>query len=324
MAHNLAINAANGKHRMMYFGDTPWHKLGTKVNGLATAEETMKAAQLDYTVKLFPLYADDGLGNKILLPKTFAIGSGADIFGTVSDKYRILQNADAFSFFDALVGSGEAIYTTAGALGQGERIWLMAQLPGYISVNGEDVVEKYLLLTNGHDGKTSVRAKLTPVRVVCQNTLNLALSKGGNEISITHNVSMEGKLKEAHRLLGLANRLYADLGEIFKKMSLKSVTGDDVVRFAEALIPKPEDPEEDTSHRILRREQIVHLHEAGAGAEMSRGTVWGMYNAATEYADHVATASRDQEGWLNSMWFGDRADFKRKAFDLAMAMVNGN
>ena len=181
MAHNLLIQ--NGQASMFYLSEVPWHGLGVKLDRPATAKEAIEAAQLDWPVIKLPLFA----GSKhIVVPDKFAVVRKTrnlvqktdPVLGIVGKDYTPLQNCDAFRFFDPMVGQNAAIYHTAGALGQGERVWILAKLPGHIRVAKDDITEKYLLLSNSHDGKSSVQIKFTPVRVVCQNTLTIALNDG--------------------------------------------------------------------------------------------------------------------------------------------------
>ncbi len=189
MGHNVSFK--NGKARMFYWGGLPWHGLGTKLDGPATSAEAIKAAQLDSNVIKVPLCAVDKRGSAGV-PDFFATVPedgwgklGCPVFGVVGKDYKPLQNVDAFRFFDSIVGMGAAVYHTAGALGNGSRVWILAKLPSSIRVVGEDVADKYLLLSNGHDGHTAIQIKFTPVRVVCQNTLTRALKGGGRSTSPT-------------------------------------------------------------------------------------------------------------------------------------------
>lgn len=318
MGHNLNIN--NGKASMMYVGETPWHRLGTKLEKPTTAAEAIQAAGLDFTVQMMPLRTEHV---DILVERHFATVrmDSFQALGVVGARYTPIQNKDAFTMFDVLVGEGEAIYHSAGALGKGERIWLLAKLPDYIRVNGNDIVEKYLLLTNSHDGSEVVRVKLTPIRVVCENTLTAALEGTEQEVRIRHTSNAQVKLKEAHEILGLSNSLYAELDRIFNEMSARKVTGKEIESYVRAVFPEP--PRGDyRSHAAKVHEKVAELVESGAGAELARGTLWGAYNAVTEFVDHFRLAKADDSARLKSMWFGSGEALKKKAFRIAVGHIS--
>jgi phage/plasmid-like protein (TIGR03299 family) len=223
--------------------------------------------------------------------------------------------------FDALVGEGEAIYHTAGVLGKGERIWLLAKLPDYIRVNGNDIVEKYLLLTNAHDGTGSVRVKLTPIRVVCENTLTLALTRAEQEVRIRHTADAQTRLKEAHQILGLTNKLFAELDCIFNRMSETDLKKASLNEYLARVFPDP--PREGYPSRAPRiRENVRELIETGRGAEAAKGTLWGAYNAVAEYVDHYRIPKAGDSARLKSMWFGNGERIKKVAFRIAIGMLN--
>ena len=184
MAHNLATT--NGKTAMMYVGEVPWHRLGTKLDQPATAREAITAAGLDYRVELKPLKTDDG--NDVPTRKATVRTDTNQVLGVVGNGYVPVQNFQAFGFLDAVVADGGLRYHTAGALGRGEKIWMLAKLPGQIQVkNSADIVDKFLLLSNAHDGSAALRVYFTPIRVVCQNTLSLAERRSqGQGVSILH------------------------------------------------------------------------------------------------------------------------------------------
>ncbi len=318
MPHNL--NVTNGGPSMMYIGEAPWHSLGTRLDKPATSEEAIQAAGLDFTVEKFRLQT---IPNDLPVESHFATvrTDTMEVLGVVGSRYEPIQNKDAFTTFDALVGEGEAIYHTAGALGKGERIWLLAKLPDYIRVNGNDLVEKYLLLVNSHDGSSTVRVKLTPIRVVCENTLSLALSGAEQEVHIRHTLNAKEKLKEAHEILGLTNKLYTQLDAIFNRMSETKVQGQTLTDYVKAVFP--EDPNS-KDHAWVRKvhDTVLELAESGEGAETARGTLWGAYNAVTEYVDHYRHAKGDESVRLKSMWFGSGERIKKNAFRTAIAMMN--
>ncbi len=190
MAHNLNFNDRTGKYSFFSVKEKAWHNLGQIVEENPTSQEAIKFAGLDYEVEKSLLFtknrgiteSQDGLimsNSELEVPNYFAnIRTDNDtVLGVVGKDYQIVQNREAFSFFDSIVGGGEGIlYETAGALGNGERIFITAKLPDYIRVgNGDDITEKYIFLTTSHDGSGSITAAFTPIRIVCQNTLNASL-----------------------------------------------------------------------------------------------------------------------------------------------------
>ena len=318
MSHNLFVQ--NGRANMFYVGEAPWHRLGTHLENPATAAEAIQLAGLDFMVKLKPMKTTVNR-KRIIIPKAYATvrTDTSDILGVVGSRYQPIQNKDAFAFFDALIGKDEAIYHTAGVLGKGEQIWILAKLPGYIRVGKNDPVEKYLLLVNSHDGTAVVRAKLTPIRVVCSNTLSIALQGGEQEVRIKHTANAVHKLEQAHKLLGLTNNLYTQLDTIFNRMSQKKISEKQLIEYVKALVPSNPDAQYQTRNENIR-DAILELHESGQGAESSRGSLWGVYNAVTEYSDHVQH-SRDTNKQLRSIWFGGGERLKLKAFALANRML---
>jgi phage/plasmid-like protein (TIGR03299 family) len=203
MPHELATTA-DGRTAMMYCGEPPWHGLGTRLDAPATAEEAINAAGLNYEVRLTPLATADGLD----VPQRKAVVryDTQEVLGVVGNDYVPVQNREAFGFLDAVVAGGGLRYHTAGGLGRGERVWMLAKLPEQIRVkNSDDLVDQFLLLSNAHNGTAALRTFFTPIRVVCANTLAVAHRRGeGQGISIRHEGNLTAKIKEAQQLLGLA------------------------------------------------------------------------------------------------------------------------
>ncbi len=317
MPHNL--NVTDGGPSMMYVGETPWHSLGTKLDRPATAEEAIQAAHLDFTVEKYRLKTTP---NDLQVESHFATvrTDTMEVLGVVGSRYEPIQNKDAFTTFDALVGEGEAIYHTAGVLGKGERIWLLAKLPDYIRINRDDLVEKYLLLVNSHDGSSTVRVKLTPIRVVCENTLSLALSGAEQEVHVRHTLNAMEKLKEVHEILGLTNKLYMQLDAIFNRMAETKLEQETLTEYVKTVFPEnPESKDQSWVKKV--HDTVFELAESGEGAEMTRGTLWGAYNAVTEYVDHYRNAKGDETQRLKSMWFGSGERIKKNAFRSAVNML---
>ena len=327
MAHELATT--NGRPSIAYFGETPWHGLGTKLENPATAEEAIVAAGLDYSVDLVEMNTLDGT----IVPGRKAVVrcDSKQVLGVVSDSYVPIQNAECFSFLDAVVAAGQVKYHTAGALGKGERIWMLAKLPGHIRVRGtDDVTEKYLLLTNSHNGTSALRVYFSPIRVVCANTLAVAERRSrGQGISILHKGDLGAKVREAQQVLGLAARFYDDVQIKVDFLAGYRPTKQQVGKYFQELFPNP--IEGNTTRARNTRQRLWELFEHGRGQDIAgiRHTGWAAYNAVTEFVDHhrPTRARNDRERAsrrLQSQWFGSGARLKATAWNLALVMANQN
>jgi len=342
MAHNLNFNERTGKYSFFSVLQKAWHNLGQVVEQYPTSAEAVKCAGLDFEVIKSPLYThgtgvtigNDGEikeGGNILLPGNFATmrTDTNQVFGVVGKDYQIVQNADAFGFFDAIVGGGEGIlYETAGALGNGERIFITAKLPDYIRVgNGDDVTEKYIFLTTSHDGTGSITAAFTPIRIVCQNTLNASLHNMSNVVRIRHTSGAKQRLEEAHKVMGLANKLSTQLEGIFNGWAKVRITDTEVKKLIQlALCPNRETltalkkgAEDDLSTVFKNTVEDAFAYGMIADTQQmdtTKGTVFGAYNAITGYYQNVRNY-KDDEAKLQSIVMGGTAQTKaQRAFEL--------
>jgi phage/plasmid-like protein (TIGR03299 family) len=298
---------------------SPWHDLGTELDDPLTASEAVGFAGLDYTVVRKPMegFVDRDTAADVSGRWVTTRTDTGDVLGIVGEGYEPVQNRDAFSFFDTLVADGTASYETAGIIGRGERMWILAKLPGFMSVNEDDHVNKYLLLSNSHDDCGSVRVKLTPVRVVCNNTLTAAL-QGAGEVHVRHTADGPENVKKALAVLALSTRLFDELDAVFNRMALTKVTDGQLLEYVKALVPD-DGTGVDGAAAGRTREAVLNLYESGQGANLSRGTLWGAFNCVTEYTDHLMEA--DPSTRLESIWFGRGEELKLKAFRLAWRMM---
>lgn len=217
---------------------------------------------------------------------------------------------------DSLVFSKEAKYHTAGALFNGKRIWLLCKLPEQIVVMDDDTVDRYLLLVNAHDGTSSCKVMFTPIRVVCNNTLNLATSKAETKVNIAHTGDIEKKLNEARRILGIAINYFRNLEEAYKAFAAKALVETDLRKYVANVLPG----ETTRMHNI--RQQVLNLHEIGAGSEIAHRTLWGAYNSITEFVDHHSiNPGKYPDRYLNNILFRRGAEIKTKAFEEAVSLV---
>ncbi len=342
MAHNLNFNDRTGKYSFFSVKEKAWHNLGQIVQVYPSSEEAIKFAGLDYEVEKSPLFTKvagivensngiEMIDSELEVSNYFANirTDNNTVLGVVGKDYQIVQNREAFSFFDAIVGGNDGIlYETAGALGNGERIFITAKLPDYIRVgNGDDITEKYIFLTTSHDGSGSITAAFTPVRIVCQNTLNASLRNMSNVVRIRHTAGAKQRLEDAHKVMGLANKLSNELESTFNHWA-KITVGDDEMK---KLIQLALCPNEETLQHLQKGNfddlSTVFkntVDDAFAYAMMSdtqqmettKGTLFGAYNAVTGYYQNVKTY-KDDEAKLQSIVLGGTAQLKsQKAFEL--------
>ena len=324
MAHELA--ETNGRTAMMFYGQTPWHKLGTKLERPVTASEAITAAGLDYSVGLKELSTKDG--SPVPQRKAVVRSDTEEVLGVVGNSYVPIQNTECFSFLDAVVTEGRVEYHTAGALGKGERIWLLAKLPGNIRVKGsDDITEKFLLLSNSHNGTSALRVYFSPIRVVCANTLAMAERKSrGEGVSIMHKGDLGAKVREAQTVLGLAAGFYDDVQVKADLLASYFPTRTQLERYFESLYPNPAAGNKTRASNV--RTDLFRLFEEGKGQDIPtiRHSAWAAFNAVTEYVDHhrptrARTEADRASRRLTSAWFGGGASLKARAWDLALDLI---
>lgn len=317
MAHNL--NEKDGKTS---FASTEkaWHGLGQIVEKAMTSEEAIKLANLDYDVVKEPIFCEGQNGFQSVVPNNFVTKrtDNNEIFGIVGNRYEIVQNRDAFTFFDAIVGSGQAIFETAGVLGKGERIFISAKMPSYVRINGtDDVTETYAILTSSHDGTGAVICALTNVRIVCQNTLRLALKSATSKVSVRHTTNAEAKLVQAHTFLGIANTYTEQLNVTLNELALKKVSDVQVKNLIADLFPS--DAKVDT--RITNiRESVMNSYFTGIGQEKILGTAWGVYNGITHYLSHEKEYKSQDVKFENLLMDGASTKVNDKALELLISL----
>ena len=325
MGHDLATT--NGQSALAYFGETPWHGLGQRLNQPATSQEAIVAAGLDYDVELRPLQT--ACGEPVEMRKAVVRTDSNQVLGVVGKSYQPIQNYQCFGFLDSVVAEGQITYHTAGALGSGERIWLLAKLRDTIRVRGtDDVTEQYLLLSNSHDGSSSLRVFFTPIRVVCANTLGTAERFGrGQGVAICHRGDLAAKVAEAQRILGLATGFYDDLEAKINFLADQPLSKTQLETYFNSLYPDPPSARPTRAKNV--REKLEHLFEEGLGQDLPRirHSAWAAFNAVTEYVDHHrASRGKTQQdirsNRLKSAWFGSGARTKQRAWDLAIQLCS--
>ena len=332
MAHNIHYNQQTGKHSFFSVKEKAWHNLGTIVEDYPTSSEAIQFAGLDYTVEKRPLFtldhfnqSSEGFEQKkvtIEVPNHFATvrTDTEEVLGVVGKEYKVVQNWDAFTFFDAIVGGEGIFYETAGALGKGERIFITAKLPDYIQVGRGDLIEKYLFLTTSHDGLGSITAAFTPIRIVCNNTLHAALQNCLNSIKIRHTQNAKERLEQAHKVMGISNKLSKQLEQIFNHWAKVPIRDEMIKKLIEkALAPNKEvlNLLQEEKRELLStcyKNMCTAAYEYALSSptqqtETTKGTVFGAYNAITGYFQNVRNYG-SEEAKLKSLILGGIAQIK--------------
>lgn len=345
-----------------WYGERPWHGLGTGVAHCMTSEEAIVAAGLNWEVEKQNLFVKqrqavvtipDGeavtseeaakvAGDIIVeVPDFFAVVRKTDNkpLGVVGSRYTPLQNKDAFAFFDELVGVKEAIYETAGSLRGGKIIWIMCKLPGQIGW-AEDPIEQWLVLSNAHDGSRQLFLMISPIRVVCMNTLNVAIQSATESIEIRHTSGILDRVVDAREALGIIQEYFQDMDGMLKKLKGRTLNEAQIKSYVYSLFPFKVKTDgslpgiegaldiEFGARMKAYVEKVLELVETGKGTDISgvKGTAYGVLNAAVEFADHWKPVKGKNNDVLvrklDSLWFGSAARFKQKAFDHIMDVVS--
>ena len=268
---------------MFYVRETPWHGLGTKVMEAPASEEALKIAGLDWKVIQEPIYTTE----KELIEgfKVNVRDTDRRVLGVVSDRYKIVQNQEAFSFTDELLGEGVR-YETAGSLQNGRKVWLLARMPHEYIISGERITP-YLVFFNSHDGSGAIKAALTPIRVVCQNTLNLALSTAKRSWSMIHTGNIQGKIQEARDTLFLAEKYMDSLGKEFESLRKKKLSDRQVQEYIEILLPIEDGstPQQIRNMKRLREDLEMRYYDAPDLKDLGNNG-YRFVNAVSDFATH--------------------------------------
>jgi phage/plasmid-like protein (TIGR03299 family) len=273
------------------------------------------------------MYISDGASH-LKVHEAVAVVRNTDnvVLGTVGKKYTPLQNSEAFNFFDPLVEQGVAAYETAGSLSGGKKVWILAKLGGDIVIGDKDPVDRYVLLSNSHDGSSSVTVKTTGVRVVCQNTLSAALSfrgkAGVSEFKVRHTKNVKDRTESALNLLKAVSERFDKLAVVWKAMAEFEMPALAQLDYIQRIIP---DTAANTKRAEAKRMEIAQHMTFGAGQELdsARNTLWGTYNGMTHYLTHAISTRKDStpDKHLDSLWYGKRAADNDDAFQAALDIL---
>lgn len=336
MSDNINFNQVTKKHSFFTVKEPAWHNLGKILENAPTSAEAIIHAGLDYTVAKTPVLADIANEDDRLIPFPVKVFPNRyityrtdtnDLFGIVSDRYEVIQNREAFGFFDAIVGDGQAIYETAGALGRGETIFITAKLPDHIKVLEKDVINKYLLLTMSHDGTKAITAMFTPIRVVCANTLSMALDGASNKVFVRHTSNAKYNLEQAHIVLGITKRLSESMeGTLsqFAKTTITDAHALDLIR--ECVLTNTELTSDEDELSAVKKNLVDAINEyyhIGIGQAEYLGTLYGLYNAISGYYQNVRDYNTDSSKF-NFIFMGEGQRISQLMFNKCLLYYHGD
>lgn len=310
MAHGL-----NQSNDMAFFGEIPWHGLGVKLPGLATAADMLAAVP----ALAAPIVKEQIVRKGLAIDgKFFTVRQDTDtVLGIVGQDYKVLQNNEAFKMLDAItMDRNGPKYETAGVLWGGRKVWALARVPEFLEIVPGDRIAQYLLISNSHDGSSAVRIMETPVRVVCANTLSMATKGTGKSAKLRHSGDLISKVSNVQDALKIVRSDFLETLEQYRALAKDHPSNDEVEDVLKQLFPDTK-----TDRAVMQRARVKNLWDDGIGQDIVgiSGTAWALYNGVTELVDHQANAGSrraDAEDMrLNSIWFGSGAAFKQQALD---------
>ena len=269
--------------------EKPWHGLGTVVEEAPASADALRLAGLDWNVVQKDIFTNHG---KVDGYKANVRDIDNQVLGVVTDRYKVIQNVDAFAFTDELLGEGVR-YETAGSLQGGRKVWLLARLPREYIISGERITP-YLVFSNTHDGSGAVRVAITPVRVVCNNTLNLALDTASRSFSMIHAGDIRGKINEARQTLFMADTYMEHLGKEFEHLRKVKLTDQQVKEYIEVLLPIEKDASmlAAKNTRRLREDLRARYYDAPDLKNVGGNNAYRFINAVSDFATHASPIRR--------------------------------
>lgn len=311
---------------MTYFGAIPWHGLGVRMpeNERFDLIAGRKRAGLDWGVTVEPLF----LQNQVEVDQAKAIVRDTDkrVLGVVGPRYTPLQNQDAFDWFQPMFDAKLCALNTAGSLQDGEKVWILAEIMGKgpIEIVQGDDVARFLMISNSHNGTTSVRVGFTPVRVVCANTLAMAHSSAASKlIRLRHHKDVKLNLDKIRDIIDLANQEFEATAEQYRYLASRRVNQSDLKKFVRLAAGVDESiKDEDVPTRTQNiMVELLNKIANGLGNENHNvaGTWWAAYNGVNEYLNY--DKGRTASTRLDNLWFGTGVAENKKLFDAALALA---
>jgi len=270
--------------------ELPWHKLGTVTANALTAQEAITTAQQDWLVEKRPIYTKLEDGTYLAVKDKFATvrnhpKAGYSALGVVGNQYVPVQNMEAFEILDAIRDDSGAVYETAGSLYEGKRVFISMKLPNTLKfAGGQDNVDLYILASNSHDSSTAFQLMVTPIRVVCANTLAMAVGNHKRVINLKHTRNVKSRVTEARDALGLTFAYVEEFEKQVEKLISSPMSHSEFYAYTEKLYEIKGTTQKQETRTEKVREEIKALWNAPTQANI-KGTRWAAYNAVVEYVD---------------------------------------
>lgn len=308
---------------MAYAGETPWHGLGVRVSNDMTPEQMMKAAGLDWEVKKKPLFINTQSKYVKVLGKQALVrtrpGQPDDVLDMVGSGWNPVQNAEAFAFFDDFVKEGHMEMHTAGSLRTGRVVWALAKINDSFEPVKGDLVNGFMLFTNPHIYGRPSDVRYTPIRVVCNNTLTMALNKNaGSKNSVTVNHRQPFNAERVKELLGIAHGHMETYKETAKFLASVKADKESLSNYFNQVFPRTSDSK-GNKEPSRQHDRAMGIIDKQPGHEFAPGTWWQALNAVTYICDHEIGSDATR---LDNAWYGHNRNRKLKAMDLAVEMAN--
>ena len=313
MAHELEI--VNGQAQMAYVGELPWHGLGTKVPADLTPDQFMVTAGLDWKVTKEKLVTPQGVivPNKEALVRT-SDNSVLDVVGT---GWNPVQNSEAFEFFNDYVVAGDMEMHTAGSLKNGQMVWALAKTKESFELFNGDQTDNYFLFTNPHQFGKSINIRMTPIRVVCNNTLTLSLSKESDKmVTVNHRKAFDPDMVKEQ--MGIAREKMEQYKSMAEFLGGKRYTADNVIQYFNEVFGAPAKEKVDNVIPFTSRNAKIAYEnlDTQPGANFAQGSWWTAFNSVTHMTDHLQ--GRENDSRLQSAWYGRNRKVKLNALDKAL------
>ena len=283
---------------IFYVREAPWHGLGICVEEALDSKAALEKSGLNWKVIQKPIMTADN--EPIPGFKANIRDTDSKVLGVVPDRYKVVQNSEAFAFTDTLLNEGVR-YETAGSLQDGKKIWLLAKLPDKYVIEDEQI-EPYLVFSNSHDGSGSIKVAMTPVRVVCQNTLNIALENAKRVWSTVHVGELASRMDEAYNTLFLAEKYMSSFETEVHRLNSIKLTDSKVIELIDMLLPMDDEPTDIHRRNITRiREDMKHRYFDAPDLRYVGKTGYRFINAVSDFATH-AKPLRETSGYRENMF----------------------